>query len=302
MLPLAIQEFDYAAAFSRNLGLVNPEEQEILRNSRVAIAGLGGVGGVHLTTLARMGIGRFRIADFDRFEIHNVNRQAGATVSTLNQSKVEVMERAALDINPTAQVECYSEGITQENVSKFLDCVDVAIDGLDFTAVDARAYFYAEAYRKGIPVVAVGPVGCSAASLVFVPGGMQWKDYFAMDLAKSDFERFVLFIVGTAPAGLHMKYIDRRYVDLASKRGPSLALAVQLCSGMAAAETLKLLLKRGRVLAVPSYQQFDAYRGRYAVGKLRWGNRGLIQRIKFLIAKRILSRGEAAPPGGEVAI
>ena len=79
------QEFDYAAAFSRNLGLVDPEEQETLKKSRVAIAGLGGVGGVHLTTLARMGIGRIRIADFDHFEIHNINRQAGATVSTLRR-------------------------------------------------------------------------------------------------------------------------------------------------------------------------------------------------------------------------
>lgn len=288
--------YDYESAFSRNLGLINPVEQSVLRKSRVAIAGLGGVGGVHLTTLARMGIGQFRIADFDTFDIHNVNRQVGAGVSTLGRPKVDVMANMALDINPMAQVECYSEGITRGNVSKFLDEVDVAIDGLDFTAMDAREYFYAEAYKKGIPVVAVGPVGCSAASLVFMPGGMSWNDYFAMNLAKSDFERYVLFIVGTAPAGLHMPYIDRQYIDLAAKRGPSLALAVQLCSGMAAAETLKLLLKRGRVLAAPSYQQFDAYRGRYAVGKLRWGNRGLIQRIKFLIAKRLLSTGQTNPP------
>lgn len=289
--------YDYESAFSRNLGLVNPAEQAVLRSSRVAIAGLGGVGGVHLTTLARMGIGQFRIADFDTFEIHNVNRQAGAAVSTLGQPKVNVMAEMARDINPTIKVECYSEGITQENVSRFLDGVDVAIDGLDFSAVNVRDYFYAEAYRKGVPVVAVGPVGCSTACLVFMPGGMSWKDYFAMDLAKSDFERYVLFIIGTAPAGLHMPYIDRRYIDLAAKRGPSLALAVQLCSGMAAAETLKLLLKRGHVLPAPTYQQFDAYRGRYAVGKLRWGNRGLVQRIKFWIAKRLLSPRQNIPPG-----
>ena len=287
-------EYDYDTAFSRNLGLVNPTEQVILRKSRVAIAGLGGVGGVHLTTLARMGIGQFRIADFDTFEIHNVNRQAGAAVSTFGLAKVAVMKKMTLDINPTAHVESYPEGITQENVSRFLDQVDVAIDGLDFTAVDIRDIFYAEAYRRGIPVVAVGPVGCSAACLVFMPGRMTWHDYFAMDLAKSDFERRVLFIIGTAPAGLHMPYVDRKYVDLAAKRGPSLALAVQLCSGMAAAETLKLLLKRGPVRAAPMYQQFDAYRGRYAVAKLRWGNRGPIQRIKYSIAKKLLSKPQVA--------
>src|ERR1700690_73051 len=286
-------EFDYAAAFSRNLGLVNPAEQEILRKSRVAVAGLGGVGGVHLTTLARMGIGKFRIADFDTYEIHNFNRQAGAVMSTLNQPKVDVMAKMVHDINPAAQVECYTEGVSRENVARYLQDVDIAIDGLDFSAVEIRDVFYAEAYRQGIPVVAVGPVGCSAACLVFMPGGMSWQAYFAMNLAKSDFERYVLFIIGTAPAGLHMPYIDRQYVDLAAKRGPSLALAVQLCAGMAAAETLKLLLKRGRVLAAPYYQQFDAYRGRYAVGRLRWGNRGPIQRIKYLIAKKLLSKTQA---------
>lgn len=287
------QEFDYAIAFSRNLGLVNPAEQEILKKSRVAVAGLGGVGGVHLTTLARMGIGSFHIADFDSYEIHNLNRQAGAMMSTLDQPKVNVMAKMVHDINPMMHVETYPEGISRENVARFLQDVDVAIDGLDFSAVEIRDLFYAEAYRKGIPVVAVGPVGCSAAGLVFMPGGMTWQTYFAMDLAKSDFERYVLFIIGTAPAGLHMPYIDRQYVDLAAKRGPSLALAVQLCAGMAAAETLKLLLKRGRVLAAPYYQQFDAYRGRYAVGKLRWGNRGPIQRIKYSIARKLLSRTQA---------
>ena len=54
-----MQEFDYGQAFSRNIGWVTEAEQEKLRNSRVAIGGMGGVGGVHLLTLARLGISRF---------------------------------------------------------------------------------------------------------------------------------------------------------------------------------------------------------------------------------------------------
>lgn len=291
---MGTSNYDYAAAFSRNLGLVNPKEQEVLRKSCVAIAGMGAVGSAHLVTLARMGVGKFRIADFDIYEIHNINRQAGAMVSTLGRPKVEVMANLVEDINPTATLERYTEGISESNIDRFLEGADVAVDGLDFTAVDAREQFYATCARKGIPVVAVGPVGCSAASLVFLPGKMTWHDYFAMDLAKSDFERYVLFIVGTAPAALHMGYIDRKYVDLAEKRGPSLALAVQLCAGIAAGEILKLLLKRGKILSVPYYRQFDVYRGRQAVGKLRWGNRGPLQRIKFWYAKRLLAKRKGA--------
>lgn len=280
--------FDYAAAFSRNLGLVSPEEQQVLRKSHVAIAGMGAVGSAHLLTLARMGVGNFRIADFDLYEIHNINRQVGAMLSTLGKSKVDVMAESVADINPAASVERFHEGVTEENVEHFLEGADVALDGLDFTAVEAREIFYATAHRLGIPVIAVGPVGCSAASLVFLPGGMTWHDYFAMDLAKNDFERFVLFIVGTAPALLHRDYIDRRYVNLAKKQGPSLSLAIQLCTGVAAGEALKLLLKRGKVRAAPYYQQFDVYQGKLATGKLRWGNRGPLQRLKFWFAKKQL--------------
>ena len=55
--------FDYSTAFARNIGWVAPHEQEILRWKRVAIAGLGGVGGSHFVTLTRLGIGAFNIAD-----------------------------------------------------------------------------------------------------------------------------------------------------------------------------------------------------------------------------------------------
>ena len=69
--------FNYKAAFSRNIGWVTEHEQETLSSKRVAIAGAGGVGGEHLVTLSRLGIQKFNISDFDEFEIHNFNRQAG---------------------------------------------------------------------------------------------------------------------------------------------------------------------------------------------------------------------------------
>ena len=253
------------------------------------MAGLGGVGGVHLTTLARMGIGNFHLADFDHFELHNFNRQAGATVSTIGRPKAAVMAEMARDINPEANVRCFDEGITAGNVEDFLRGVDVAVDGLDYFAVDARSLLYETAHRLRVPVVAAGPIGCSAALLVFVPGGVTWHRYFAMDLAKSDVDKYVLFAIGTAPRATQMKYLDRSYVNLTEKRGPSLALAVQLCARVVAAETLKLLLKRGEVLPAPIYHQFDAYRCKYVVGRLRWGNRGPLQRFKLWLFRRLLA-------------
>ncbi len=282
--------FDYDTAFSRNIGLVQPEEQQALRKSRVGVAGLGGVGGVHLTTLARMGVGNFNIADFDVFELHNFNRQVGATVSTLGQGKGEVMERMVHDINPEAGVKLFPEGVQPENIGRFLDGVDVVVDGLDYFAVDARELLYRETCRMGIPVVAAGPIGCSTALLVFMPGGMTWHDYFGMDLASDILDKYILFLIGTAPAATQMSYVDRSRVSLSEKRGPSLSLAVQLCSGVVAAETMKILLKRGKILAAPYYQQFDAYKCKHVVGKLRWGNRGPLQRLKLSVFRKMLAR------------
>src|SRR3954462_13106999 len=103
--------FSYQEAFARHLGLVNSEEQDRLRSSRVAIAGMGGVGGIHLITLARLGIGAFHIADPDDFELVNFNRQFGATTRTLGRGKAEVMAEAARAVNPELRLRNFSEAI-----------------------------------------------------------------------------------------------------------------------------------------------------------------------------------------------
>ena len=87
-------------ALSRNIGFFSMAEQDRLLNATVAIPGLGGVGGAHLITLARMGIGRFHLADFDVFEPANLNRQYGAKVSHFGRPKLDVMVEEALNINP----------------------------------------------------------------------------------------------------------------------------------------------------------------------------------------------------------
>ena len=79
-------------AFSRNIGLLSKEEQDLLANTRVAIPGMGGVGGLHLITLTRTGVGKFNLADFDTFEPANVNRQFGARVPDFGRPKMEVMK------------------------------------------------------------------------------------------------------------------------------------------------------------------------------------------------------------------
>ena len=111
--------FSYDEAFSRNLGWVTETEQQRLKASRVCIAGLGGVGGIYLLTLARLGISAFTIADFDSFALANFNRQAGATVSSLGHPKIDVMAAMARDINPGLDLRLFRGGLNDSNLVTF---------------------------------------------------------------------------------------------------------------------------------------------------------------------------------------
>lgn len=284
--------WSYDLAFCRHRGLLNAEEQDKLRNSRVAIAGLGGVGGIHLVTLARLGVGSFHVADPDCFDVVNFNRQYGATIRTLGQSKAEVMAAEARAINPDVQLRDFREAISAINVDAFLDGVDVFIDGIDFFALQARRSVFQEARRRGIWAVTAGPIGFSTAWLVFDPRGMSFDDYFDFHDGMDPVEEIAAFAVGLAPRATHLRYLDLSAVDPQSGRGPSVGLACQLCAGVAAAEVVKILLGRGSLRPVPHYSQFDAYRQILRTGRLAWGNRHPLQRLKrWYLSRRLRSLG-----------
>lgn len=290
-----MQSFDYNNAFSRNLGWVTEAEQAKLRNSRVAIGGLGGVGGVHLLTLARLGVGNFTIADFDVFDIVNFNRQVGATVSSLGRPKLDVLSEMLRDINPEVELTTFGDGVTAENVDAFLEGVDVYVDGLDFFVFEARRRTFKACEAKGIPVVTAAPLGLGTALLVFAPGGMPFEEYFGFD-GCDELEMAIRFLVGLSPGMLQRGYVaDMTRVNLAEHRGPSCIAACQLCAGVAAVETLKLLLNRGGVKLAPWGSQFDAYRMRYVRTWRPGGYRNPMQRLmRYLVRTQLGKMGKAA--------
>lgn len=285
----APRAFHYESAFARNIGWVTNAEQASLRGKRVAIAGGGGVGGVHLLTLARLGIGSFHIADFDTFDIANFNRQVGANMQTMGAPKVEVMAQMARDINPEAEIKLFPEGINKDNLHAFLDGVDLYIDGLDFFAFDIRQQTFALCAQLGIPATTVAPLGMGAALLNFMPGQMTFEEYFQWG-QRSDLEKAVRFVVGLAPAGLHRPYlVDPSSVSFHQRKGPSTIMACQICAGVAATEALKILLKRGKVRAAPHGMQFDAYRNKVALTWRPGGNKNPLHRLMIAIGKRQLA-------------
>jgi molybdopterin/thiamine biosynthesis adenylyltransferase len=260
-----MSSFAYDAAFSRNLGLVSETEQARLRQARVAIAGLGGVGGAHAQTLARLGIGSFHLADPDAFDIVNINRQLGATTATFGQNKAEVCARMIAGIDPQCETRTFTDGVTEANVGVFLEGVNVLIDGIEFFRIDVRRMLYRECRARGIPVVNAGPIGYGAALLVFMPRGMSFAEYFRIDESMTRAEQLLAFALGLAP-GLASD-VDPRRVDVASESGPALASACMACAGAAATETLKLLCGRGEPATAPRGIYYDLYHG--TVRKLR---------------------------------
>lgn len=278
--------FSYDAAFARNLGWVTQQEQNSLRGKRVAIAGMGGVGGVHLLTLARLGIGAFHLADFDTFDIANFNRQAGAMVSTIGQPKVEVLAQIARDINPELKLTLFPDGVNQGNLGAFFKDVDLYVDGLDFFAFAARQATFAQCAQRDIPAITAAPLGMGTAVLSFLPGQMTFEEYFGWgDLP--DEEKALRFLVGLAPAGLHGRYlVDPTAINLKERRGPSTIMGCQLCAGAAATEALKILLRRGDVRAAPHGTHFDAYRNKLVHTWRPGGNRHPLQRLAMALIRR----------------
>lgn len=287
--------FDYLTAFDRNIGWVTEAEQQRLKGKRIAIAGMGGVGGVHLLTLARLGIGRFHIADFDVFDVPNFNRQVGAAMSTVGRPKVDVLAEMVLDINPEADVSRFSQAIDAGNVGDFLRDVDLYVDGLDFFAFDARELVFAACAERGIPAVTVAPAGMGAALVNFLPGSMTFEEYFGLK-GRPDAERALRFAIGLAPTGLHRPYlVVPERIDLAGRKFPSTMMGCQVSAGVAGTEALKILLGRGDVVAAPRAVHFDAFRNRMVRTWRPGGHRHPMQRLAIALGRRMLAAAGPRP-------
>jgi len=280
--------FNYNEAFSRNIGWVTEKEQSIIKSKRIAIAGMGGVGGSHLLTLTRLGVGNFNIADFDKFELANFNRQVGSSISHLDKEKTATMEVMAREINPELDIRRFDSGVSLDNLDDFLDGVDLYIDGLDFFVLDVRQKVFARCYELGIPAITAAPLGMGTALLIFLPGQMSFEQYFRLQ-GFDPMEQQIRFLVGLSPSFLHQPYlVDKSRVNFGDKKGPSTPMACELCAGATATEALKILLGRGEVRSAPWGYQFDAYRNKFKKTWRPWGNNNIIQKIAIYVARKII--------------
>lgn len=258
----------YHRSFGRNIGILTLAEQEKLAESTVAVVGTGGVGGNVAILLARMGVGRFRIADFDKFELANINRQYGAATDTVGQQKADVVAADIARINPAAEIQVFPEGFTEENADALLAGADIAIDAIDFYAIETHLKLHAKTREHGLFTIMGSPIGFSACLQVFDPDGMGLAEYCGIGPDMDPLEKQMRYACGLVPELAHIDYYDvstaDSNTDFSAGTGPSLACACGIASGLVATETSLILLGRRATRAIPHTFQFDPYMFRYA--------------------------------------
>ena len=138
--------------FDRTAMLLGRDALERLRQSRVAVFGIGGVGGYAVEALARSGVGALDLIDHDTVSLTNLNRQILALHSTLGQPKVQVAARRVLDINPACRVTAQDVFFLPENADQFdFTLYDYVVDAIDTVA--GKLALVQKAREAGTPII-----------------------------------------------------------------------------------------------------------------------------------------------------
>jgi molybdopterin/thiamine biosynthesis adenylyltransferase len=245
--------------FSRNVGLVSEVEQDVLKNSTVAIAGVGADGGLLAERLVRTGVGNLHLADPDTFDVSNLNRQFGCDNETVGRNKAEVIAEIAKKINPTVNVQTYP-GVSAENIVEFISSADVVVDEIDYTRLDISVMLHREARTQGKYVLLGVNIGWGANIFVFAPDGMTLEEYVGLpkEVSNEDIRKFVIPPEKFAPQV--PEYMGADLIDkiIHSKISiPSVSPSVALEAAMLST-ALVLYLTRGEISnIIPGYSSID---------------------------------------------
>lgn len=138
--------------FSRTELLIGQEGMERLRDARVAVFGIGGVGGYTVEALARSGVGTLDLIDDDKVCLTNINRQIYATTKTVGKYKVDVAKERILEINPEAKVNIYKTFYLPDTAEQFdFSQYDYIVDAID--TVSGKLQLVVQAEKADVPII-----------------------------------------------------------------------------------------------------------------------------------------------------
>lgn len=156
-----------------NIPSISENEQQMLLNSRVFVAGCGGLGGSICEHLARLGVGAVSAADDDCFQASNINRQLGADISSLGQSKVLIARERAMSIAPDMRFEALSVRLNDDNAQSLIHGHDLVFDALD--SIASRLALERACAELGIPLIHGAVSGWTLQAAVVPPGGFMLR-------------------------------------------------------------------------------------------------------------------------------
>lgn len=231
----------YAEMVKRNIGVISDEEQEKLRNTCVAVGGCGGMGGLSAEQLVRLGVGHVKIADPDTFVTHNLSRQTGSTTSNVGQNKAEVLGKHFKEINPALKLDIFKEGVTLDNVDKFVEGASAVIDGTDLSTLKSTMAMYNAAQKNNICVINPNAIGFGVNVFVFGPKTVSLEKFLGLG-AKIDPRMAMMKLVPYIPSYADMSVITK--AAMGAIPIPNLAMPQYFGTSIAVTEAVLIILGR----------------------------------------------------------
>lgn len=245
-------DFSYDEMTTRNRGFVTAQEQERLRQARVFIPGVGGMGGAAFMALVRAGVGRFVIADIDTFELSNLNRQLFATLKTVGQPKVAAAQAGALGINPEAEIEMLGGEWTDE-LDRLIPRSAVVVNGMDDAAAGVHLYRRAAAHGRTVidayasPLPSVTVVSPSAPRpekrLGYPTLGVPWTEV-TPQMRIDCLQREIEYVLTHSSSHRHVDLEVAAEVAAGTRSRFSFSTMVTMAGTMMAEEAIRVILGR----------------------------------------------------------
>lgn len=183
--PPRVDDAHYLARTDRNIGWILAEEQQLLRECVISIAGTGGMGGQVAQLLVRTGVGTIRIADPEVFDPSNINRQLAANRHTIGKSKALETARILRSIADDYRLEVYPQGICLEILPHFVPHADLIVDEIEFWNIGSCILMHQMARQLGIPIINCLTVGFATYLHYFTPESMPVEEMLGISLSEA---------------------------------------------------------------------------------------------------------------------
>ena len=172
--------------FNRTLPILGERGLSVISKASISISGLGGVGGGTFLALVRAGVRRFRLAENGIFDAPDMNRQMGAFGFTLGRPKLDVYVELAKSINPDLELELFPEGISVENLERFLEGSDVYVGVIDYEKGEDVKKMTPKFLKKfHIPLFTCAVIGFGALMINYHPDEMMPDEFWQLAFEKS---------------------------------------------------------------------------------------------------------------------